>query len=349
MAQAPPGDLDQLAAAFCVASVSDRTGRAARMLADTPELADYSLATALLLGDADRVRDAIERDPAAAVQPDPDTGWTPLHAVSASRWHRLDPGRAAGLLATARLLLDAGADPNARIGANGRSAGSSALHCAAASASAGYGNEAITRLLLERGAVVQDDDLYLAAFGGDDHGCLRAMLDHAGAADAEVALSAPLSGGGELLATSMLLEAGADPRRFAAEPGQPSSAVYFAVQSGCSAELVALLLHYGADPRQPGPDGRSPAWLAAINGRDDLLGLLGGDDSDDVGDTARFVAACMRADRAAAASRLTADPHLIDTLAGAELAAVVRAAESGRISAVMLMLDVGFPVGARAP
>jgi ankyrin repeat protein len=339
--------LDQLAAAFSVASVADRTGRAARMLAETPELATWNLATALLLGDVASARVALERDPATAVRPDPATGWTPLHAVCASRWHRLDPDRAAGLVATARLLLDAGADPNARIGPDGRSAGSSPLRCAAGSASQGLGNAAIVRLLLERGAVVEDDDLYLASFGGDDHLCLRLMLDHAGAAAAEIALSAPLSNGGEVLATRMLLEAGADPRRFALEPGQPSSAVYFAVESGCSAELITLLIDYGADPRLPGPDGGSPSWLAAIKGRDDILDILGDRDGEGVPDTGRFVAACMRADRAAAGKMTTADPGLLGRLADAELAALVHAAETGRIAAVELMLDLGFPVGAR--
>jgi hypothetical protein len=69
--------LDQLAAAFCVASVADRTDRAAQLLADTPALATYSLPTALLLGDVARVSDAIERDQGTAVRPDPATGWTP--------------------------------------------------------------------------------------------------------------------------------------------------------------------------------------------------------------------------------------------------------------------------------
>ncbi|MGH3305390.1 MAG: ankyrin repeat domain-containing protein, partial [Streptosporangiaceae bacterium] len=339
--------LDQTVAMFCVASVADRTGKAARMLAETPELAGYSLATALLLGAVARVRDEIERDPATAVRADPVTGWTPLHAVCASRWHRLDPDRAAGLVATARLLLDAGSDPNARIGQVGRSAGSSPLRCATGSASQGFGNEAIVRLLLERGAVVEDHDLYLAAFGGDEHQCLRAMLDHAGAAESEIALSASLSGGGELLATRMLLEAGADPRRFADEPGQPSSVVYFAVDAGCPAALIALLIDYGADPRLPGPDGRSPSWLAAIKGRDDLLGLLGGDDADGLPDTARFISACMRGDRVAAVALTSADPGLMSRLADAELAALGRAAETGRIPAVTLMLDLGFPVGAQ--
>lgn len=339
--------LDQLAAAFSVASVADRADRAARMLAETPELATWNLATALLLGDVAQVRGALERDPGTAVRPDPVTGWTPLHAVCASRWHRFDPDRAAGLLATARLLLDAGADPNARIGSDGRSAGSSPLRCAAGSASQGLGNAAIVQLLLERGAVLEDHDLYLASFGGDDHSCLRVMLDHAGAARSEIALSAPLSNGGELLAARMLLEAGADPRRFAFEPGQPSSAVYFAIDSGCSAELIALLIDHGADPRMPGPDGGSPSWLAAIKGREDLLELLSRRDGDGIPDTARFVAACMRADRAAADALTTADPGLTGRLADAELAALVHAAEAGRLTAVALMLELGFPVGAR--
>ncbi len=54
-------------------------GRAARMLAATPAIAGYDLATAVLLGDADRVRDELRRDPGAATRPDPRWGWTPLH------------------------------------------------------------------------------------------------------------------------------------------------------------------------------------------------------------------------------------------------------------------------------
>jgi len=99
--------------AFCVASVRGWTHEAATMLAETPAIAEHSLATALLLGDAERVRAELGRDPGAATRADAATGWTPLHLVCASRWYRLDPGRTAGLAEAARLLLDAGADPNA--------------------------------------------------------------------------------------------------------------------------------------------------------------------------------------------------------------------------------------------
>ncbi len=97
-----------------MASIRDTTGRAVRMLAATPELAGYNVATAVILGDAERVRAAITRDPGLATRVDPRTGWTPLHAACASNWHRLDPARAGGLLAVARLLLKAGRSPPLR-------------------------------------------------------------------------------------------------------------------------------------------------------------------------------------------------------------------------------------------
>jgi hypothetical protein len=58
--------LARQAEAFCEASIGDGAGRAARMLAATPELARYSFATAVILGDAGRVRGRARRlDPAA--------------------------------------------------------------------------------------------------------------------------------------------------------------------------------------------------------------------------------------------------------------------------------------------
>lgn len=345
--EARTADLAAKAAAFCEASVRDPTGRAARLLAETPEIAGHSLAAAVLLGDVGRVRDEIERDPGAATRPDPRTGWTPLHAVCASRWHYFDPDRAAGLVAVAGLLLEAGADPNARIGAQGRPAGSSPLRCATASASTGVGHEAIMALLLDYGAVIEDEDLFLAAFSHDDHRCLRLLLDRAPdvVAVAELALSAPISTG-DTEGVRLLLEAGADPRRFA-DNGQPASVVYAAVDA--PTELVELLLSHGARPDGPGPDGRSPMALASVRGRPDLAELLARHGArDDTTASERFVAACMRADRAAAEAQVAGDPGLIDRLDETERAALVQAAGAGNIAAVALMLDLGIPIGSRS-
>src|SRR5690348_2736626 len=119
----------------------------------------YDFRTAVVLGDAGRVREMLERDPGLATRVDARSGWTALHAVCGWRWHRLDPGGAGGLVAVARLLLDAGADPATRT--SGQRAGWTPLRCAVA----GAANPEITHLLLDRGATPDDHDLYLACFG----------------------------------------------------------------------------------------------------------------------------------------------------------------------------------------
>lgn len=318
------------------------------MLAETPAIAGHSFATALLLGDAERVRAEIERDPGAATRADPATGWTPLHLVCASRWYRLDSGRTAGLAEAARLLLDAGADPNAPIGGTGRSP----FACAAAAASSGTGNEAVIALLLDRGATVTVDDLYMTAFSEDGYRCLGLLLGHAAAVAPDMlhaagqVLAAPVSAG-SVDGVRLLLDAGVDPRHYADDDGEPASAVYAAVHAGCPAELIALFTEHGADPRQPGPDGHTPAWLATVRGRTDLAALLGTDEAAGVSDTARFAGACLSCDRDRATHLVASDPSLIDRMDPGERAALVQAAEAGDESAVALMLELGFPLTAR--
>ena len=347
--QARSLELARLADEFCVASIRDWTGRAARMLAARPELAGYNLATAVVLGDVDRVRAALEADPGLVTRTDPATGWTALHAACASQWNRLDPGRADGLVAIVRLLLDAGADPNGRIpgGGNGGGGGWKPLKCAVA----GAPNAEIARLLLDRGAVPDDDDLYLAGFG-DDHESLQLLLS--GPADireiARMALAAPISGN-DAQGVRLLLEAGADPRRYlddsdaegGSETAHPFSVLYAAVRSDCSAEIVELLLAHGAEPEAPGSDGRSPHALAVSKGRDDLAQVLRRYGArDDASDVDRFLAACLSADREAARRQLPSDLSVQQ-----RSAAMIRAAETGNTEAMRIMLDLGFPADTR--
>jgi hypothetical protein len=343
-------DLDEKATAFIVASVGDHRERAARMLADTPELSGYSAVTALLLGDAARVRAELERDPELAKRTDPRWGWTALQAVCGSRWHRLDPARTDGLVAAARLLLDAGSEVNGASTASVRGwGGRSPLSCAVATASSGVANEPLIRLLLERGAIPVDADLYLVAFADADRRCLRLLLDHTPdvAEIAATALGGPI-GTGDAEGVRLMLDAGVDPRRFVTDEGEPGSAVYEAISSGRGVELVELLLAHRADPNAPGPDGRSPYRVAVAAGRRDLAELLrryGADD--DATDVDRFLMACQRADREGAQRELADDPGLLDRMTETERGAIVRAAQTGDTAAVGLMLDLGFPLDAR--
>ena len=342
-------DLAEKAVAFCEASIRDWTGRAARMLAETPELAGYDFATAVILGDAARVRAAIARDAAIATRRDARTGWTPLHAACASRWHRLDPARAAGLTDVARMLLDAGADP--AVLTSGPRAGWTPLRCAVA----GAANPDIVRLLLERGAVPDDSGLYLACFGDDDRESLRLLLARAGNIAESTALSAPISTS-DTESVRMLLAAGADPNRLlpaglfgsSHEDEPPLPPLCGAIQSDCPAELVDLLLSHGADPDAADPDGRSPYRLATSRGRADLTALLRRHGArDDTTVAERFLSACLRGDETAARELAADDPGLIAGLTGAEHAAIALAAEHGEVEAVRLMLDLGFPVETR--
>ena len=342
-------DLAEKARAFVEASVGDNSGRAARLLAAAPEVATHDFATAIVLGDADRVREELARDPTAAVRPDATTGWTPLHAVCSSRWHRLDPARAEGLAETARLLLDAGAEVDV-IGVGGRGRHRAPLRCATATASSGEGNEPLIRVLVERGAVPTDDDLYLAAFARNARACLRPLLDRMPdvAATVRIALQAPISGG-DTETCRFLLEAGVDPRRYVDDPPDPPCpVVYAAVRAGCPAELVALLLAHGADPDAPGPDGRSPYRLAVGEGRTALAALLlRAGAADDATDLDRFLAVCFGADRDAARRQVATDPDLLERLGPDRQArALAQAARAGSTAAVALMLDLGFPLEA---
>jgi ankyrin repeat protein len=72
----------------------------------------------------------------------------------------------------------------------------------------------------------------------------------------------------------VLLDAGADPRRYCDDDRQPTSVIPAAISSGCGVELIELLLARGADPVGRGPDGRSPYQLAIAQGRGDLAAAV---------------------------------------------------------------------------
>ena len=333
--------LPEVVRAFCEASISDWTGKAVRMLSARPEIAGAGLAPAVLLGDVAGVRAILARDPAAATRPDSASEWTPLHAVCGSRWHRLDPARADGLTAVARVLLDAGADATAAVGRRGWTP----LRCAVA----GVANPPIVRLLLERGAVPDDHDLYLACFGEDNHESLRLLLGRASNVAETTALAAPISTG-DTESVRLLLQSGANPNTpLPAElNGVEAPATYAAIRADCPIEVIALLLEAGADPNAAGPDGYTLDRLAARRGRSDVVRLLrrhGARDS--ATELDHFLAACLHADRAAAQRLLDDGKVRSDQLSDDDHAALYRAAEIGNSAAVRLMIDLGFPIDAR--
>jgi ankyrin repeat protein len=265
-------ELAEQAIAFCQASVN-RIGVAVRMLAATPELAGYSFATEVVLGDVARVADDLRRDPSLATRTDPRWGWSPLHLACASRWCQLDPARGEGLRAIAQLLLDAGVDPTAT--STGARANWTPLRCVVASANSGPSNRPLAELLLDRGAVPNDHDLYLAGFAHDCHELLPLLLAYVPNPRETIAQApaAPISND-DIESVRLLLEAGADPNEYKDDDGQPVPIVWAAINADCSTDLLELLLRHHADPNSVGPDGHTPYRLAAAAGRADLCDLL---------------------------------------------------------------------------
>jgi ankyrin repeat protein len=331
---------------FLQASISGNTRRAVHMLEETPALAGYSFATAVILGDTGRVRGELMEDPTLATRSDPRTGWTALHVACSSRWHQIEPARAEGHATIAKLLVEAGADPTGSTPLRPRGRGGwRPLRCVIAVSNSGPSNRQIVEFLLDRGVVPDDHDLYLAGFAHDRHQLLPLLIAKtpALAEIAEQALAAPVSNS-DTESARMLLTAGADPRRYRNDDGEPTSVLWAALEAGCEGDFLELLLDHDADPNAAGLDGRTPHQLATASGRTDIADLLRRHGAADTATSSdRFLSACRRAVRAEAKQLLDDDPGLLERLTDDERAAIFRAAERGDTGAVGLMLELGFP------
>jgi ankyrin repeat protein len=325
--------------------------RARRLLAEHPEVVGYDVRVAAVLGEPDPVRRLLSVDPGLATRPDDRAGWPPLLFACSSRWHRIDPARSGGLVAVAELLLNAGADPNTAVEG---SAGSG--RCAALYAAAGLANHtALATLLLERGA---DPDtpaaLYHTVFH-PDHACLRLLLQHGARAEGAAALGAAISIA-DTTAIRLLLEAGVDPGQpipadalGQAGHGQPPiPAVRAALQSHCDTEAIDLLLTHRAAPDQESDGGLSSCRLAVRRGDPALAETLRRHGArDDSSAVDRLLGACADADRAAVDVLLAEHPEVLAALSVHDHALLVDAAEHRGLPPVALMLELGFPAGAR--
>jgi ankyrin repeat protein len=197
--------------------------------------------------------------------------------------------------------------------------------------------------------------LYLAAFESD-HECLRLLLPYAPDIAATTALSAPISTG-DAAGVRLLLDAGADLNHLLdagllgesheQEPPVPPLSAAVDLESG--SEMVGLLLERGADPDVPGWHGRTPYQQAVRTGQGQLADLLARHGASTAMTAIdEFLAACRRADRAAATAVLAASPDLAGRLTVEDHRVLTDAAGHGHTEAVRLILDLGFPPGTRS-
>jgi len=325
---------------------------AARLLDYDPAIATYDIRTATVLGEPDYVRSALARDPSVAVLRDKRLGWPPLLFACNSRWHQIEPRRSAGIVEVARMLLDAGASVDTAVGRAPRPG-----HCSALYAAAGLANHAaLAQLLLDRGA---DPDtpaaLYHSAFHRD-HQTLGLLLQHGARTEGPDALAAAISMN-DPEAVRLLLGAGIDPREplpagalgESYEGRPPIPAVYAAIEFDCTPDLIQTLLEGGADPTAAPVGSRSPYREARRRGRAEVAAILLAHSAvDDTGEIDTFLDACARADGDAAREVLRHRSDLLARLTDEDHFVLVDAADHGRLDAVRLMVDLGFPLETRA-
>ncbi|MGH2947456.1 MAG: hypothetical protein ACRDPC_14585 [Solirubrobacteraceae bacterium] len=272
------------------ATVDGRGERAHAMLAAWPELAGAGLDCALVLGDVERVGDVVRDEPEVVARRTGARDWPVLLYPCHSAFAR---DRAADVRQTVRLLLGAGADPNATApspdwpgstwtplyGAAGR------LH-----------DHQLTRMLLAAGADPDDGESLYHATETPDHACLRVLLEAGAAVEGTNALPHMLDRE-DPEGARLLLEAGAD----------ATGLLPFAVSRGRSPEVLRLLAEHGADVHARGDDGRTAYAGALLNGRDDQMAALEELGAvPEAGPAERLAGAFARGDYAAARELLAA-------------------------------------------
>jgi ankyrin repeat protein/GNAT superfamily N-acetyltransferase len=316
-----------------LAATSARQSDAEALL--DPALARAALDVALVIGDADAVGAALADDPGLATRPIGARSWQPLLYVTYSAF--LGGERTDGLLACARALLDAGADPNAAW-EDDEYERMTALHGAA-----GVAHEPrMTALLLQAGADPDDGRSLRVAAGAEDPACVELLLDAGATLHRSMAL-ARVAERGALRTARALLERGPE------QWGERTNALVWAARGEAPEEMLRLLAEHGADLEASfDGSGRTPYAIAVRSGRRDLaevLVSLGAQRRVEPLD--ELVGACLAGDAAAAQRLAWEHPDAARLLRTSEADILARAAGRGQREAVEIALDLGVAVDAR--
>lgn len=312
----------------------ERRRQAAVLLADHPELGRASIHTAAATADAPAVRAFLRADPtAAAVEAGP-YRWTPLLYLAYAR-HDPDIDSAA-VLATARALLAAGADPNAGYLWHGLPSAFTVLTGVFGEGEQGPRDQPrhphaqrLARLLLEAGADPNDSQalynrmfepandhlelLFEFGLGRGDGGPWRALL------------------GAATMSPSELV----------------ASQLDWAVTHDM-VERVRLLLAHGARPDAVLGDGRRATDAATVAGHRAVLALLveAGAAAPALDPVDELIGLLAAGDRAACERIVAAHPRRLDGARARRPSLIVDAVAADRPDAVRLLLDLGFDVNA---
>ncbi len=313
--------------------------RAQEMLAAHPEIARAGFYAALVLGDVERVRQALDETPALAVTKGGPRLWEPLLYVCFSLFANGKSGRAGALTETARALLRRGADPNASYTATQwPDSPLSALYGAT-----GYNdNPALGLVLLEAGANPNDNESLYHSTEHSSLDCVKLLLEH-GASPAGTNALKHILDREDLEGLRLLLNAGADPNEAGAAG---ATALHWAVWRGRSATAIAMLLDSGAALDARRKDGRTAYALAAMGGQTEIAALLEARGADtELSSLDRFVATGAGTDPAELGRLLAESPEIAKSPDSERL--LTDLASSHRTAAVRALLAAGIPIDSR--
>jgi ankyrin repeat protein len=336
---AAPGDRpDQFLGQACL-NYDDGTGpadwaRARELLAEHPEIAAGNVYVASAAADPQALRGVLAADPAAATREGGPYRWQPLMYLA---YARHDPAISEdAVLAAARLLLDAGADPDAGYLWHGLPTPFTVLTGVFGEGERGPELQprhphslALARVLLEAGADPNDAQALYNRMFLPDNDYLEFLFQFG-------------------LGTGT---GGPWKRRMGDALDSPAELLRgelaWAVTHGLT-DRVRLLADNGVDVVTPYPDGTTTTAMAATTGHPDLIEFLvtRGAPAPDLPPEDGFVAAALAADRSAVDQLNSDHPGLTDRIRAARPALPVWAAATGSATAVELLVTLGFDVNA---
>lgn len=275
-------DLADPADAFLRAALVPRDGtshssgtldEARAILARYPQIAGASLPVACVLADEAAVRGFIASSAGSLSTPAGPYGWDALCHLCFSRYLRLDPTRSEAFVGTARVLLDAGANPNTGWYEEPGRPGDPPVWESVLYGAAGVAHHpGLTRLLLERGADPNDGETPYHVPENYDNTVLEILLA-SGKLD-EKGKSWVLGRKADwhdIAGLRLALDHGANPNYI---PHWGNTALQHAILRDNSLDMLRLLLERGADPLLKNHHGRSALTLAAHRGRGDFLRII---------------------------------------------------------------------------
>jgi ankyrin repeat protein len=337
-------NIDDPRAAFLDAAVwHGSLERADAILAAHPEIAGSDIHTAAVLGDDAAVRRFLEQNRANATAKGGPRGWEPLIYLCLSKYLRLDRSRSAGFVRSAEALLDAGADHNTGFLTKGpHPEFESALYGAA-----GVAHHAdMTRLLLERGADPNDEEVPYHSPETHDNAALKVLVESGKlTADSLATMLLRKADWHDREGIKYLLEHGADPNRMTR---WHHTTLHQTLRRDNDLANIEVLLDHGADPTLENLwDGRSAVAIAARRGRGDVLRLFQRRGIPvELQGVEQLIAACARNDAPLVRSIKESDPELVAGLLAQGGTLLVEFAGTANTDGVRHLLDLGVPVGA---